>query len=52
MDIIKFLYSQLFNQNDEGLFTLLKIDEKLSEKFEKFNKLYEFACELGGNKNE
>ena len=27
-------------------------DKKLSEKFEKFNKLYEFACELGGNKNE
>ena len=36
---------------DIGIYTPFN-DEKLSEKFEKFNKLYEFACELGGNKNE
>lgn len=35
----------------EKVYTPFK-DEKLSEQFEKFNKLYEFACELGGNKNE
>lgn len=29
--VFKLLYSQLFNQNDEGLFTLLKVEGKLSE---------------------
>lgn len=42
--VFKFLYSQLFNQNDEGLFTLLKIDEKLSEKDGAFaDELYAFV---------